>query len=95
MWFSISDLRWQYEFAGQQLQNLRLLVCHICYDTPQAQLKPRILPPDPMPTLNARPENFLLDDYSLRTTEDGDTRVTEDSTPRVEENVANNREDAT
>lgn len=62
---------------------------------PQAQLKPRIIPPDPMPTLNARPEPFLIDDSDWRTTEDGDIRVTEDDVPRVDENVANNREDPT
>lgn len=44
-----------------------------------------------MPTLNARPENFLIDDYDYRVTEDEDIRITEDDIPRVDENVANNR----
>ncbi len=95
IWHSITALRWQYQWAGPQLQNIRLLVCRLCYDTPQPQLKPRILPPDPMPTLNARPENFEIDDYDYRVTEDGNIRVTEDDTPRVTENVANNREPST
>jgi hypothetical protein len=94
IWYSITDLKWQYQWAGPQLQNLRLLVCHICLDVPQEQLKPRILPPDPMPTLNARPEAFLIDDQDYRITEDGDKRITEDGSPRLVENVANNREDA-
>lgn len=93
--YNITDLRWQMQWAGPHLQNLRLLVCDTCYDTPQEQLKPRILPPDPMPTLNARPENFLIDDYDYRVTEDDDIRVTEDDTPRVVENEANNREPST
>jgi hypothetical protein len=93
-WYNITALSWQFQYAGPNLQNLRLLVCHTCNDVPQAQLKPRILPPDPTPTLNARPENFLIDDSNFRVTEDGDIRVDEDSTPRVDENVANNREDA-
>lgn len=94
-WWNISALSWQFEYAGPGLQNLRLLVCRPCLDVPQPQLKPRILPPDPMPTLNARPEAFLIDDTDWRVTEDGDIRVTEDETPRVDENVANNREDST
>lgn len=93
-WYSITDLAWQYQWCGPQLQNLRLLVCRKCMDVPQEQLKPRILPPDPLPTLNARPENFQIDDYDFRVTEDEDIRVTEDGDPRVVENVANNREDA-
>lgn len=93
-WFNIDKLGWQFQWAGPNLQNLRLLVCPSCMDVPQPQLKPRILPPDPMPTLNARPENFLIDDYDYRVTEDGDIRITEDGTPRVVENEANNRDDA-
>lgn len=94
IWYNITDLHWQFQFAGPNLQNLRLLVCDRCLDIPQPQLKPRILPPDPMPTLNARPENFLIDDFDYRVTEDGSIRVTEDGTARVGENIANNRDDA-
>lgn len=93
-WHNINELKWAYQWAGVELQNLRFLVCDICWDQPQPQLKTRIIPPDPMPTLNARPENFLVDDYDYRVTEDGDIRVTETNVPRVDENVANNREDA-
>lgn len=94
IWHNIDALSWQFQWSGPNLQNLRLLVCHLCLDVPQPQLKPRILPPDPMPTLNARVENFLIDDYDYRVTEDGEIRITEDETPRVDENIANNREDA-
>lgn len=92
--FNHPDLTWQFQWAGPNLQNLRLLVCQRCNDVPQPQLKPRILPPDPMPTLNARPENYTIDDFNFRVTEDGSIRITEDDSPRVTENVANNREDA-
>jgi hypothetical protein len=94
-WFNITDLSWQFQYAGPNLQNLRLLVCPRCRDVPQPQLKPRILPPDPMPTLNARPENFLIDDFDYSSTQDGDTITAQDDTPMVSQNVANNREDAT
>lgn len=94
IWHNITALRWQFQYAGPNLQNLRLLVCRICLDVPQPQLKPRILSADPLPTLNARPEAFLIDDDDWRVTEDGGIRVDETDVPRVDENVANNREDA-
>lgn len=93
--FNLESLSWQYEWAGPRLQNLHLLVCRSCNDVPQAQLKPRILPPDPVPVMNARPQNYSAADDDWRTTEDEGIRVDEDDTPRVTENVANNREDAT
>lgn len=95
IWYNRTDLSWQFQWAGPRLQNLRLLVCPHCLDKPQEQLKPRILPPDPLPVMNARPENFLIDDFDYRVTEDGDIRITEDGSPRVVENVANNREEPT
>ncbi len=87
-----SELRWKVQWAGPQLQNLRMLVCRDCWDVPQQQLRPRILPPDPMPILNARPPDYITADDDYRVTEDGGIRVTEDDVPRVDENVANNRE---
>ena len=56
--YSHSALNWQHEWAGLKLQNLRLLVCDRCLDLPNPQLKARILPPDPTPIANARPEPF-------------------------------------
>lgn len=93
--FNITDLSWQYQWAGSQLQNLRLLVCHYCLDVPQPQLKPRIIPADPVPTMNARPFPFAIDDIDNRLTEDGEVRITEDETPRIVENIANNRTPST
>lgn len=93
-WFNITALSWQYQWAGPRLQNLKLLVCRSCMDVPQDQLRPRILPPDPMPTLNARPENFLIDDYDYQVTQDDNVLIAQDGTPTVGQNVANNREDA-
>jgi hypothetical protein len=56
--YNHNKLRFQFDFRGPQLQNLRFLVCDRCYDTPQAQLKPIILTQDPTPILNARPEDY-------------------------------------
>lgn len=70
-------LSWQHEFAGTRLVNLRILVCSSCEDSPQRQLGTVILPPDPMPILNARPERYALDEQpvSVRITTNGDIRV--------------------
>lgn len=62
------DLRWQYDYRGRNLANLRILVCDPCYDDPQPQLKPRILPPDPMPILNARTERYVEYETNERVT---------------------------
>lgn len=51
----LSELHWQYDYRGRQLQNLRLLKCPRCLDDPQPQFKTIILPPDPVPVLNPRP----------------------------------------
>lgn len=56
--FSLNDLTWQYQWSGVKLQNLRLLVCSECLDVPQPQLKTIIIPPDPIPVLNPRPEQY-------------------------------------
>ena len=63
--YQLMDLRWQYEWAGPRLQNLRLLVCETCLDKPQPNIKTIVIPPDPVPVLNPRPENYVLDDSPL------------------------------
>lgn len=63
------DLTWQFQWAGTKLQNLRLLVCKTCLDRPQIQLKTIILPADPLPTLNARPEQYSVTVPSFIATE--------------------------
>lgn len=57
--YNHSDLTWQYQWSGVKLQNLRLLVCSVrCLDRPMPQLKTIVIPPDPLPVLNARPEQY-------------------------------------
>jgi hypothetical protein len=57
--YNQSSLRFQFDFRGPQLQNLRFLVCNNCYDRPQTQLKPIIVTQDPTPIINARPEDYV------------------------------------
>lgn len=70
-------LSWQREWAGTQLINLRILVCETCLDSPNRQLGTVLLPPDPMPIMNARPEQYAMDEQpvSVRATMDGSIRV--------------------
>lgn len=78
MWYSITDLKWQLFYAGPNLQNKRLLVCRQCLDVPNAQFMPRILPADPLPTLNARPEPFDYDNNSWISTQDDQVVTSQD-----------------
>lgn len=89
------DLRWQNDYRGRNLANIRILVCERCEDEPQAQLKPRIIPPDPVSVKNARPERYCEYESNTRTTQGnsvdfwtglpipgGDTRTTENGNTR-------------
>src|SRR5678816_1879769 len=53
------DLKWQYQWRGTRLQNIQRLVCESCLDIPPEQLRVIILPMDPVPIMNARPENYV------------------------------------
>lgn len=90
------DLHWQYDFRGRSLANLRILVCETCEDIPQNQLKPRVIPPDPVAIPNARPERYRQYETNTRYTQGGtvdfwtgipvaggDVRTTENSNTRV------------
>ena len=52
-----SELQWQYEWRGDNLENIRWLVCPRCLDQPQPQLKTRRIPPDPLPIKDIRRED--------------------------------------
>lgn len=61
-WYPHAQLSWQHEYAGPKLVNLRLLVCPRCLDKPAEFLRSIILPPDPLPVKNPRPEFFSADE---------------------------------
>lgn len=59
-------LKWQFDWRGPKLQNLRFLVCQDCYDQFQQNgQRTIILPADPVPIMNARPEYYVPDDNPL------------------------------
>lgn len=62
-----ADLRWQDDWRGASLQNLRILVCNHCTDTPQQQQRSLVLPLDPPPTIGARPEGFVNAEVDFQT----------------------------
>ncbi len=50
------DLVWQFDWRGNQLANLRILVCtQTCNDEPYEQDRPIIIGPDPVPVKDPRP----------------------------------------
>lgn len=64
--YNHNHLRWQLDYSGAGLYNLRILVCQTCYDTPQQQRKVIVIPPDPMPILNARTPDYVNSETSYR-----------------------------
>ena len=64
--YNHSMLKWQYDWRGPKMQNLRFLVCDSCYDKPQQNGQRTILlPADPVPINNARPEYYVPDNNPL------------------------------
>lgn len=62
-----ADLHWQDDWRGASLQNLRILVCNHCMDTPQQQQRSLVLPLDPPPIIGARPEGFVNAEVDFQT----------------------------
>jgi len=56
--YNHTNLSWQFDWAGVNLINKRILVCEACNDTPQEQLRAIVLPADPTPIINARVDLF-------------------------------------
>ena len=95
--FNHVDLSWQFDWAGAGLINKRLLVCGPCSDKPQQQLRSIVLPADPTPVMNPRPQDFVNASTDYRTTSGqntvnartgipvpgGDIRITQDDQSRV------------
>lgn len=84
---NLRNMQWQYQWQGTELVNQRLLVYPDELDTPQRQLGALILPPDPPPVLNARVEQYTIDEQTFRVTQDGQQRYLMDGTARIESNV--------
>ena len=91
------DLRWQFDWRGAALQNLRFLVCNRCEDVPQQQLRAIVVPADPVPIMNARVQDYVSASTDTRMTSGqntidpvtglpiigGNTRITQANDDRV------------
>lgn len=64
---NLYKLSWQYDWRGAKLDNTRILVCQYCYDDPQRQLGVVFIPPDPLPKVNARVEQYTTDEQPIST----------------------------
>lgn len=58
----LNKLAWQFDWRGNVLTNLRVRVCPTCMDTPFIFNRPLILPVDPMPVADPRPENYTVEE---------------------------------
>jgi len=67
------DLRWQYDWRGATMQNIKILVCKTCYDRPQEQLRAIVVPADPTPIVNARVQDFVAAETDYLTASNGTT----------------------
>ena len=68
MWYNRVNLQFQNEWRGTSLQNIWILVCKDCLDTPQEQLRAIVLPADPTPVFYPSIENFDAADSDYRAT---------------------------
>jgi hypothetical protein len=65
--YNHKDLAWQYDWRGATMQNIRILVCNTCYDTPQEQRRAIVVPADPMPIIQARVQDFAQAETNYQT----------------------------
>jgi hypothetical protein len=66
LWYNHDQLKWQYDWRGASLANIRILVCDTCYDAPQSQLRAIVVPADPVPIINPRVEPYAWDEVDRR-----------------------------
>lgn len=88
--YNLVDLRPKQQWAGVKIQTYPgVLVCRTCWDAPQPQLKSIIIPPDPIPVYNPRPERYFTIVPSFVATESsiftGDDLTTEDGKTLIHE----------
>lgn len=83
--YNLNKLTWQFDWAGPRMINKRILVCHTCLDVPQQQLRTIVIPVDPPPVLNARPEAYAIEVPNFLITENGIPLITENGLNLVAE----------
>ena len=71
--YNHDNLQWQFDWAGASLINKRILVCEICLDVPQEQLRAIVVPADPVPIMNPRVQNYADAETNYLTADNGTT----------------------
>lgn len=79
-------LVWQFDWRGTRLENLRILVAPDMVDKPQRQLGTIILPPDPVGILNARPEQYSMEEHAHLLDQSGNQLFGMDGNPLIGDN---------
>jgi hypothetical protein len=64
IWYNLFRLTYKREWQGTQLANLRFRVCDTCQDRPNPQLRARLMPQDPVPVHDPRPQNFVASRFA-------------------------------
>lgn len=59
---NLSTLKFQWQYAGPTLINTGLMVNPDELDKPNEQFRTIVIPPDPNPLMNARPEPYVIDE---------------------------------
>lgn len=80
---NLDKMCFERQWAGQELIRTGFIVHPDFLDVPQQQLRTLILPPDPAPLFNARPEPYTIDETDWRVTQDEEIRETQDGDLRV------------
>lgn len=65
IWTNWFRLRNQLEWRGAALLPTYIYVCPSCWDVPQEQLRAIVVPPDPLPIVQARVEPFAADETTF------------------------------
>ena len=95
-WVNRVDLQAEQQWAGLSIVETGFLVCELCWDTPNEQLRSIILPPDPVPVRNPRIELAGTQTADYRITEASDRRITEtDDDYRIIEDGLDNGPEST
>lgn len=61
------NLQWQFDWRGATMQNIRILVCDTCLDTPQEQQRAIVVPADPEPIMQPRVQDFAQAESNFQT----------------------------
>lgn len=71
--YNHDQLNFQMQWAGRTVINTQMLVCSHCLDNLQEQLRSIVIPPDPLPIPNPRPQAFEGPETNWRYTSGANT----------------------